>query len=532
MKIVYGADARKMLKSGVDAVCNAVKVTLGPKGRNVVIKRNGDWPTVHKDGITVARACRVSDLNDVVGSEAIIGMGMKQLVDVGDGTTTVCVLAQAIIDEGIKLVDNGVNPMALQREINDAVKLVVENIKAQAIPVTGDMLEQVATIAANNDNSIGKLVAEAFSKIGEEGDVTLVESQTSETRIEVLQGMRFNRGYITPACINNPAKINCELDGVQVLIYDKVISLTKELFDPTPGRKNPGIFDVAKVNEGRALLIICSGFEGEALGTFTANKAKIPDLPVCIVECPEMRDSPQRVDVLQDLAILTGAKVIGDLYGTTLAKLTEDQLGKVARIIVTDSSTSLIGGQGDKEQVNKRLIQLRTQRDDSQTTDMQRQGLEARIARLSGGVAVMYVGGNTQVEMKERKDRCDDAIRATKAALQEGIVPGGGMSLLKSGGALATLYSKGAVLVKEIISSPLRQICKNAGVDENDVIETVINSENGFGYNAATGKYVDMIADGVIDPCKVVRHAIENAASIAGMLLTSEALMQELPENK
>jgi len=524
-KILKGEEARTALLSGVDLIVDSVKVTLGPSGRNVVIKENGAFPRSTKDGVSVARACRVDPNSmEVVGSEMIIEMALKQLMDVGDQTTSVCVLAQAIIHEGFKLIDAGATPIQLQREINAAVELVVESLKQQAIPVEGDMLEHVATIAANNDNSIGKLVAEAFRKIGEEGDVSLVESQSAETKIEVLQGMRLNRGYITPYCINTD-KLTCELEGVQVLIYDKVISTVKDLFDPTPGKKTPGVFDVAKVGEKNALLIICSGFEGEALGTFAANKAKIPDLPVCIIECPEMRDSPERNEVLKDIAILTGGTVIGDLFGNTLAKLTPEQLGKVAKISVSESSTSLIGGQGDKALVDKRLMELRTQRDLPETTDMQKQGLNTRIARLSGGVAVMYVGGNSQLEMKERKDRCDDAVRATKAALQEGIVPGGGLALLRSKSKIALETTDGARLIDKILEAPFNQICANAGV-KPDYIKLIENS----GYNAATGEYGDMITMGVIDPVKVVRNAIVNAASVAGAILTTDVVMMDEPQ--
>lgn len=536
-----GKEAREALKKGVDRACNLVKVTLGPKGRNIVIKQNSMFPTSTRDGANVIRNCKVSDPLEVPGSEAIIEMAMKQLMDVGDSTTSVCVLAQAIIEEGFKLVEAGANPNQLKREIDAAVELVVKSIKEQAIPVTGDMLEHVATIAANNDNTIGKLVAEAFSKIGKEGDVTLVESQSAVTRIEVLQGMRFNRGYVTPFCINNPQKMTCELEGVQVLIYDKPIKTVKELFDPTPAppgqpKKNPGIFDVAKVNEKNALLIICSSFDEEALGTFSANKQKIPDLPVCIVECPEMRDSPERNEVLQDIAVMTGGKVIGDLYGTTLAKLKPEDLGRVAKISVDEKSTSLMGGQGEKGKVEQRVIALEAQLELPETTEMQKQFLKARIARLTGGVAVMYVGGNSQVEMKERKDRCDDAIRATKAALEEGIVPGGGMALINAlkdwrKWSIAETAGVHTIMEKALIA-PFVQICNNAGIDSNILVAGVMNEQNQYkGYNATTDEMVDMLDAGVIDPAKVVRHAIQNAASIAGVLITTDALMiEELPK--
>ncbi len=522
-KIIYGEESRKFLKDGVDTVVNAVKVTLGPKGRNVAIKENGMMPFWTKDGVTVARHCRIGDPLLITGAEAIIDLAMKQLMDVGDSTTTTCVLAQAIIEEGMKLIEAGANPLQLQREINEAVASVVKHIESLAIPVSGDMLEHVATIAANNDNAIGKLVAEAFNKIGKEGVVTLVESHTAQTRIEVVQGMQFNRGYLTPFCVNNPAKMNCELDNVKIFIYDKVISQAKELF----GVMSLGI---QGVNQGCSLLMIVSGLEGEAMGAFTSNKVKTPGLPVCIVECPEMRDSPDREQVLMDISILTNAMIIGDLHGEAIAAINPTQLGGAAKVTVTESTTAIIGGQGDKKLVDKRLMELRTQAGNA--TGIKLQGLETRIARLSSGVAVMYVGGNSQVEMKERKDRCDDAIRATKAALQEGIVAGGGICLFKEMERIGDKndLTQGEELLVQVLASPLEQICLNAGIDPQAVLSRLFDTSPKEGYNAATGEFVDMVEAGIIDPAKVVRCALQNAASIAGMLLTSECLMVEIPE--
>jgi chaperonin GroEL len=516
-EILLNKEAREVLKKGIDQVCDVVKVTLGPKGRNVAIKVPYQLAYCTKDGVTVARNISLKNPIENVGAEMIIDVALKTVWDAGDGTTTATVLAQAIIAYGIKLIDNGVSPVELKRQIDAAVNKVINFIKASTIKISDGMLEQVATISANGDKEVGKLVAEAFDKVGGEGKVTVEESNTSDTKITVVNGLRVNRGFVSPFCVNNLGKAVCEMESVYIFICDKTITSEQELFY---------IFDLGlkKIQNGK-LLIICNDLDAAALGSYNNNRQK-SNIPVCVIPAPWGDD---KADVLKDISIATGATIIGDMYGTEVLKSTVDDLGRCSKIVVTKDESLIIGGLGDKDLLAQRLMELRTAAIDAK--GIQLNSINDRIARLTSGVAVIHVGGNSQIEMKERFDRCDDAVRATKCAIEEGVVAGGGVCLLRAKQSLQ-LINDGERLIGDILNTPVKQILLNAGEDADNVIINILAGEGNYGYNVATEEYGDMIEMGVIDPAKVVRVSLVNAASIAGTILTSEALMVEEPQKQ
>lgn len=525
-EILYGAEARQALKNGVDKVANAVKVTLGPRGRNVIISNPGQFVLVTKDGVTVARNTFLKDQVEEVGAAAIREVALKTLNDSGDGTTTATVLAQAIIEEGMKLVERGANPVELKKGIDKAVEAITDQIKSMSVPVSGDMIKQVATVSANGDEEIGSIVAEAFEKIGQDGVVNLEDSHAFKTRVELIGGMQLNKGYISPFAVNNFSKMTSELTNVSIMVCDKTITLVEELFY---------VMNLADVKNRQALLIICRDMDGEALAAFNVNKEKSPDMPVCVIQAPEWGDSQK--ELMKDIAILTGATIIGDMYGTEITKMGKEDLGKCAKIVASKNETVLIGGMGNGELIDKRVMELKTLAVDAK--DLDRIALETRAAKINGAVAMIYVGGSSQVEMRERKDRCDDSVRATRAAIQEGVVTGGGSCLFYCSGAIEACETgdigKGIRLVLDILSMPLKLICSNAGIDPETVFSELAGHTgvSNMGYNARSEKVENMFESGILDPAKVVRVALQNAASIAGTLLTSECLMVEVsPQDK
>ena len=522
--IKFNMDARAKMKEGADALADAVKVTLGPKGRNVVIAKKFGAPQVTKDGVTVAKEIQLEDQFADMGAQMVKEVASKTNDQAGDGTTTATVLAQAIINVGLKNVTAGANPMDLKRGIDKAVAEVVKNLREQSQEVGEDYakIEQVGTISANNDNYIGKLIADAMSKVKKDGVITVEEAKGTETEVKVVEGMQFDRGYISPYFMTNGDKMEAVLDTPYILITDKKISTMKDLL--------PVLEPIAR--EGKALLIIAEDIDGEALTTLVVNKLR-GTLKIAAVKAPGFGD--RRKEMLQDIAILTGGMVVSEERGFTLENMTPDMLGKAEKIVVTKDSTTVVNGAGSADAIQERADLIRKQIETT-TSDYDREKLLERLGKLAGGVAVLYVGAATEVEMKEKKDRVEDALSATRAAVEEGIVPGGGVAYIRASEAIKDLKgdnedeTTGIRIVARAIEEPLRQIAANAGVEGSVIINKIREGEADFGYNARTGEYVNMYEEGVIDPTKVSRVALENAASVAGMFLTTECAIVDLPE--
>lgn len=523
-EILYNVEAREQLKEGVDALANAVKVTLGPKGRNVVVDKKFGAPHVTKDGVTVAKEIELENPVANMGAQMVKEVASKTADDAGDGTTTATVLAQAIVGVGVKNVTAGANPMDLKRGIDKAVASVVENLRKQSQEVGGDIskIEQVATISANNDNNIGKLIAEAMSKVNKEGVITVEEAKGTDTHVDVVEGMQFDRGYISPYFTTDAEKMEAVLEKPLILVTDKKVSTMKELM---------GVLEPAAQN-GRALLVIAEDVDGEALAALVVNKLR-GALKIAAVKAPGFGD--RRKEMLEDIAILTGGTVISEERGIRLDQATLDMLGSAEKVIINKENTTIVNGLGDKENIAARVAQIRKQMEKS-TSDYDKEKLAERLAKLAGGVAVLYVGAASEVEMKEKKDRVDDALAATRAAVEEGIIPGGGVAYIRAVAALEAMKgdnddeTTGIQIVKRAIEEPLRQIVANAGGEGSVVVANVKAGKDAYGYNARTETYEDMFKAGIIDPTKVARVALENAASIAAMFLTTECVLVEKKE--
>ncbi len=523
-EIKFNIEARNLLKEGVDQLANAVKVTLGPKGRNVIIEKKFGAPQITKDGVTVAKEIELPDQFENMGAQMVKDVASKTADDAGDGTTTATVLAQSIINVGLKNVAAGANPMDLKRGIDKAVAKVIENVKAQSKEVGDDnkKIEQVAKISANNDAEIGKLIAEAMEKVKNDGVITVEEAKGTDTTVEVVEGMQFDRGYISPYFVTDSEKMEAVLEEPYILLYDKKISVMKDLL--------PVLEPVAQ--NGRPLLIIAEDVDGEALATLVVNKLR-GSLKIAAVKAPGFGD--RRKEMLQDIAILTGGTVISEETGMKLEHATLEMLGTAEKIVMDKDNTTVVNGRGDKEQIDARVKQIRAQIETT-TSDYDKEKLQERLAKLAGGVAVLYVGAASEVEMKEKKDRVDDALSATRAAVEEGIVPGGGVALIRAIEAIKDLKgdnedeNTGIDIIRRSLEEPLRQIVANAGGEGAIVIQKVKEGKNDFGYNARTEVFENLYEAGVIDPTKVVRIAVENAASIAGMLLTTEAVIADEKE--
>ena len=524
-EILFNIDARDQLKKGVDELANAVKVTLGPKGRNVIIEKKFGAPHITKDGVTVAKEIELEDAFQNLGAQLVKEVASKTGDDAGDGTTTATVLAQSIVNVGLKNVTAGANPMDLKRGIDKAVDSVVESIKKQSKTVGDDYdkIEQVATVSANNDAKIGKLIADAMRKVSKDGVITIEEAKGTDTTIEVVEGMQFDRGYISAYFVTNTEKMEVEFEKPYILIYDKKISNLKELLP---------VLEPA-VQSGRPLLIIAEDVESEALTTLVVNRLRA-SLKICAVKAPGFGD--RRKEMLEDIAILTGGTVISEEKGITLESATLEMLGTAEKITVDKDNTTVVNGAGSKDAIATRITQIKSQIA-ATTSDYDREKLQERLAKLAGGVAVLYVGAPSEVEMKEMKDRVDDALSATRAAIEEGIVPGGGVAYIRSIDALETLKgdnedeTTGIEIVKRAIEEPLRQIVANSGKEGAVVVQKVREGKSDFGYNARLDKYENLFETGVVDPAKVTRVALENAASIAGMFLTTEAVITEKKED-
>ena len=519
-EIKFDIESRDALKRGVDALANAVKVTLGPKGRNVVIEKSFGAPHVTKDGVTVAKEIELEDRVENMGAQMVKEVASKTNDIAGDGTTTATVLAQAIVREGLKNVAAGANPMDLKRGIDKAVLAVVANLKSQSKEVgdSSEKIKQVAAISANNDDTIGALIAEAFGKVGKEGVITVEEAKGTDTTVDVVEGMQFDRGYQSPYFVTNPEKMVAELENPYILLVEKKISSMKDLL--------PVLEPVAQ--SGRALLIICEEVEGEALATLVVNKLR-GSLKIAAVKAPGFGD--RRKAMLEDIAILTGGTVISEERGFTMENATLEMLGTAEKVTIDKDNTTLVNGGGDEAQIKGRVNQIKAQMETT-TSDYDKEKLQERLAKLAGGVAVLYVGAASEVEMKEKKDRVDDALHATRAAVEEGIVAGGGVALVRAIKALDFSgenqdETTGIKIVKRAIEEPLRQIVENAGGEGSVIVAKVAEGEADFGFNAKTDEYVNMYEAGIIDPTKVVRVALENAASVSGMLLTTECVITE-----
>lgn len=523
-QIIFDTEAREQLKAGVDALANAVKVTLGPKGRNVLIDKKFGAPQVTKDGVSVAKEVELEDQVANMGAQLVKEVASKTNDDAGDGTTTATVLAQAIITTGIKNVTAGANPMDLKRGIDKAVEAVVADLRKQSQKVGDDIskIEQVGTISANNDSTIGKLIAEAMGKVKKEGVITVEEAKGTETHVDVVEGMQFDRGYISPYFMTDPEKMEADLEKPYILITDKKISTMKELL--------PVLEPVAQ--SGRALLVIAEDVDGEALSSLVLNKLR-GTLKIAAVKAPGFGD--RRKEMLQDIAILTGGTVISEETGLKLDGATIDMLGSAEKVTLTKENTTIVNGAGKKDAIKDRVAQIRKQIEAS-TSDYDKEKLQERLAKLAGGVAVLYVGAATEVEMKEKKDRVDDALAATRAAVAEGIIPGGGVAYIRATAALEKLKgdnedeTTGIHIVKRAIEEPLRQIVANAGGEGSVVVNKVKEGKGAFGYNARADQYEDLFKAGIIDPTKVARVALENAASVASMFLTTECVLADIKE--
>ncbi len=523
-EIKFNTDVRAAMKDGADALANAVKVTLGPKGRNVVISKKFGAPQITKDGVTVAKEVELEDQFQNMGAQMVKEVASKTNEQAGDGTTTATVLAQAIINVGLKNVTAGANPMDLKRGIDKAVAAVVAELKKQSQPVGEDYskVEQVGTVSANNDAQIGKLIADAMAKVGKDGVITVEEAKGTETEVKVVEGMQFDRGYISPYFITNGDKMEAVLDDAYILLTDKKIANMEDLM--------PVLEPVAR--EGRSLLIIAEDVEGQALTTLVVNRLR-GTLKVAAVKAPGFGD--RRKEMLQDIAILTGATVISEERGYTLQNASVQMLGRAEKVTITKENTTVVGGAGDAAAIKERGEQIRAQIAATKS-DYDREKLQERLGKLAGGVAVIYVGATTEVEMKEKKDRVDDALNATRAAVEEGYLPGGGVAYIRAAEALKALKGEnedettGIHIIARAIEEPLRQIAANAGVEASVIINKIREGKADFGYNARTDEYVNMYEAGVIDPTKVARVALENAASVAGMFLTTECGIVDIPE--
>lgn len=523
-ELTFNIEARDQLKQGVDKLANAVKVTLGPKGRNVVIDKKFGAPHITKDGVSVAKEIELADAVENMGAQMLKEVASKTGDDAGDGTTTATVLAQSIINVGLKNVTAGANPMDLKRGIDKAVERVVASIKDQSEQVgeNSDKIKQVAQISANNDEKIGSLIAEAFQAVTKDGVITVEEAKGIETEVKTVEGMQFDRGYISPYFITNSDKMEADMESPYILLYDKKISTMKDLM--------PVLEPVAQ--SGRPLVIIAEDVDGEALSTLVVNRLR-GSLKVAAVKAPGFGD--RRKDMLQDIAILTGAEVISEEKGIRLEQATIEMLGQAEKITIDKENTTIVNGSGNKETIEERVDQIRTLISNT-TSDYDKEKLQERLAKLAGGVAVLYVGASSEVEMKEKKDRVDDALSATRAAVEEGIVPGGGVAYIRAIETLDGLEGEnddetlGIEIVKKAIEAPLRQIVTNAGGEGAVVIDKVKSGKDDFGYNARKEVYENLLSAGVIDPAKVTRVALENAASIAGMFLTTECVISDIPE--
>ncbi|MGQ0739623.1 MAG: chaperonin GroEL [Bacteroidota bacterium] len=525
-QLFFDIEARNKMKKGVDILSNAVRVTLGPKGRNVVLEKKFGAPSITKDGVTVAKEIELEDPIENMGAQMIKEVASKTADIAGDGTTTATVLAQSIISEGLKMVAAGANPMDLKRGIDKAVAKVVEHLKGQSQTVGNDSskIQQVAAISANNDNEIGKLIAEAMKKVGKEGVITVEEARGTETGIEVVEGMQFDRGYISPYFVTNSEKMEAELENPYILIYDKKISNMKDI-----------LHILEKVAQGgRPLLIIAEDLEGEALATLVVNKLR-GTLKVAAVKAPGFGD--RRKEMLQDIAVLTKGIVISEEQGYKLENADLSYLGVATTVTIDKDNTTIVGGKGKKEDINARINQIKAQIEVT-TSDYDKEKLQERLAKLSGGVAVLNIGAATEMEMKEKKDRVDDALHATRAAVEEGIVPGGGVAFIRAVESLEKLKGSnedettGVAIVKRALEEPLRQIVENAGIEGSIVVQKVKEGKADYGFNARTDEYENLLKAGVIDPTKVTRIALENAASIAGMLLTTECVVADKPKKE
>lgn len=523
-QIYFDIEARNKMKKGVDTLANAVKVTLGPKGRNVVIEKKFGAPAVTKDGVTVAKEIELEDAIENMGAQMVKEVASKTADIAGDGTTTATVLAQAIISEGLKMVAAGANPMDLKRGIDKAVQAIVANLATQKKDVGNNnkMIEQVATISANNDNAIGKLIAEAMAKVGKEGVITVEEAKGTDTTVDVVEGMQFDRGYISPYFVTNSEKMEVDLQSPYILIYDKKISAMKDI-----------LHILEKVAQsGRPLVIISEDLEGEALATLVVNKLR-GTLKVAAVKAPGFGD--RRKEMLQDIAVLTAGTVISEETGFKLEAADITSLGQAASITINKDNTIIVGGKGKKAEITARVNQIKAQIENT-TSDYDKEKLQERLAKLGGGVAVLYVGAATEVEMKEKKDRVDDALHATRAAVEEGIVPGGGVAYIRAVEALDKVKginadeTTGISIVRRAVEEPLRQIVANCGLEGSIIIQGIREGEADYGFNARTETFEYLFKAGVIDPTKVSRVALENAASIAGMLLTTECVVADKPK--
>ena len=525
-EIKFDIDARNLMKEGADALANAVKVTLGPKGRNVVIDKKFGAPQVTKDGVTVAKEIELEDRFQNMGAQMVKEVASKTNDQAGDGTTTATVLAQSIINVGLKNVAAGANPMDLKRGIDKAVEAVVADLKKQSQEVGDDYskIEQVGTISANNDNYIGKLIADAMAKVKKDGVITVEEAKGTETEVKVVEGMQFDRGYISAYFMTNPDKMEAILEDPQILITDKKISTMKDLM--------PILEPIAR--EGRSLLIIAEDVDGEALTTLVVNKLR-GTLKVAAVKAPGFGD--RRKEMLQDIATLTGGIVVSEERGFTLENATPDMLGHAEKVVIDKENTTIVNGAGDKEAIADRANQIRKQISTT-TSDYDREKLQERLGKLAGGVAVLYVGAASEVEMKEKKDRVEDALNATRAAVEEGIIPGGGVALVRAESALAAVKGEnedettGIHIVARAIEEPIRIIAANAGKEGSVIVQKVKEGKADFGYNARTDKFENLLSTGVIDPTKVVRVALQNAASVAGMFLTTECALADIKEEQ
>jgi len=523
-EIRYGMSAREKMMLGVDTLADAVKVTLGPKGRNVLIEKSWGSPKSTKDGVTVAKEIELEDKFENMGAKMVKEVASKTSDVAGDGTTTATILAQSIYREGSKLVAAGANPMALKRGLEKAVETVVEELKKIAKPTKEKKeIAQVGTVSANNDHTIGDIIAEAMEKVGKEGVITVEEAKGMETTLEIVEGMQFDRGYLSPYFVTDPEKMEVHLEDPYILLNEKKISVMKDLI--------PILEQIAKM--GRPLLIIAEEVEGEALATLVVNKLR-GTLKVAAAKAPGFGD--RRKAMLEDIAILTGGQVISEDLGLKLENLTINDLGTAKRISLDKDNTTIVDGGGSRKALEGRVKQIRAQIDET-TSDYDREKLQERLAKLIGGVAVINVGAATETEMKEKKDRVEDALNATRAAVEEGIVPGGGVAFLRVRKALDKMdltgeEKMGANIIRRALEEPMRQIANNAGFEGSVVVQKVMEEKGSFGFNADTGKYEDLMAAGIIDPTKVARFALQNAASVAGLLLTTEAMVAEKPEKK
>jgi chaperonin GroEL len=520
-QITLGDEARQSLLKGVNALSNVVKETLGPRGKNIVLEKKFGSPTSTKDGVTVAKEVELENPLENMGAQLVKEVASKTSDVAGDGTTTATVLAQSIYSEGLKYVTAGANPNLIKKGIDQAVGIVVDELKKLSRDVSGEMIAQVGAISANNDESIGEIIAEAMDKVGKDGVITVEEAKGLETAMDIVEGMQFDRGYLSPYFITDPDRMECVLENPVILLHEKKISNLRELL--------PLLENVAKM--GKPLLVIAEEVEGEALATLVVNKLK-GTFSCCSVKAPGFGD--RRKAMLEDIAVLTGGKVITEDIGVKLENVTVDWLGDANKVVIDKDNTTIVEGKGTSDEVQARIKQIRTQIEDT-TSDYDREKLQERLAKLVGGVALIKVGAATETELKEKKARVEDAMHATKAAVEEGIVPGGGVALLRSKGALDALELEGDMqigvnIVKRAVEEPLRQIANNAGYEGSIVVEKVKELEGDMGFNALTEKYDDLVKSGVLDPTKVVRIALQNASSIAGLLLTTEGLVSEIPE--